>query len=827
MPNKTAKKIGRTRAVSRALCLALLGGGVALAATTITPALAQGGPAVVNISAGPLSTALNQVASQMGLQIGFDSALVRGRTTAGLSGQYTPQEALDILLAGTGLRYTFSGPRTVTVAAGVPAVAAPTSVASGALAAPADTIMLETIVVEGEKIPRDIFETYTSVGVVTGQEIDDLNLQELGQAANLLANVRSLPSAEGNSQFTVRGLNAEGVTQPSRAAPVISVTVDGANQGIEATRRGSRGIWDVEQIEVLRGPQSTLQGRNSLGGAIIINTNDPVYVPELIVNGEIGTDEYLSGAAVANVPLIPDQMAIRVAAQAFQQDNDITYANPDYASLGEDKFEEVRAKLLLTPDGLPGFRGVFTVSHTHDKPFWNAVTGPDFYAREFDDDSGTAAEFRDTYVDRYIADLEYEFAPGWLVKSITAFAHTDVSIASPPASVFERADTRDIKDLSQDLRVSYDMPDAQLTGVLGLFAGHFTGDVTSDITTTQLAPFGIPVAAVQELTAENTTKTIAVYGEARYRVWDRWTLIGGGRLLRDEVSSDYEGRALDLAQTEANIAECAIIGCIPQPAYGSLDENSSVSNPVFLPKLGLAFDITDNQTIAATMNRGYRAGFAEAIPGTTQINQVDPEYLWSYELAYRSRWLDDRLQFNANGFYYDYENQQVLVFNPLFPGQTITVNSARSHAYGAEMEMRYRPLPELEVFGSLGLLHTEFDEGYTAEGDLAGKEFPEAPAVTATIGGLWRHYNGIFAAADLSYTDGYYSPGDLLNTPDRYIDSFTLVNAQAGYEYGHAKLSVFAQNLFDEDYLTSIGPDETFATIGQGRVVGLRGTVRF
>ena len=138
---------------------------------------------------------------------------------------------------------------------------------------------------QGEKVARDYFRTFTSIGVVTGQEINDFTVPDLKRSFDLLGNVRSFPANAGNNGFVIRGLNSEGVTQPTKSAPIISVVVDGAIQNGEATRRGARGVWDVEQIEVLRGPQSTLQGRNSLGGAVLVKTKDPTFTPELILDG--------------------------------------------------------------------------------------------------------------------------------------------------------------------------------------------------------------------------------------------------------------------------------------------------------------------------------------------------------------------------------------------------------------------------------------------------------------------------------------------------------------------------------------------------------------
>lgn len=782
---------------------------VALGAAATNPVFAQSAATSFSVPAGSLSVALTSFARQSGLQVTYNPAIAEGKQSAGVSGTLAPTDAVARLLAGSGLSYTFSNPTTVSIFNAQPA-------ASSGVAG--DSTLLQPIIVQGEKVPRNLFSTYTSVGIATGQEISDYNVPNLNQVLNRMANVRSQTTGSGESDFVIRGLNSDGVTQPSRAAPVISVVVDGAMQGVEATRRGSRSSWDVEQVEVLRGPQSTLQGRNSLGGTVLVKTKDPTWTPEYIIDSTVGTEDLLSGSFAFSGPLIEDQLAVRIAGHASRETKDIFYIDPSIASLGEEEFQELRGKVLFTPEAIPEFTGLFTISRTHDKPGWSLVSGPDFFDREYVDASNSAAEFRDTWVNRYVADLSYELTPDITIKSVTAFADTDMTIHAPLTMSFPRDDTRVNQDLSQDFRLIYEPADSPLSGVFGLFAGRFSADAESVVNTTMFAGFGLPLVNIQTLSAQNETTSIAAYADIRYKFADEWTLMAGGRLLRDEVSADYSGSALDLDATLAG----------GFPVYASLDENNSVANTVFLPKLGIAYDFTENQTVALTAAKGYRSGFSEAVIGTTEVNRISPEYLWSYELAYRSKWLDDQLQVNANIFYYDYDNQQILSQNPRFPGQTVTQNSGKSHAYGAEAEIRYMATSDIELFSSIGLLRTRFDEGVTNDGIvLKGKEFPETPTVTASFGGLWRHESGIFAGADVTYTDGYYSSGDLANTPSRFVDSFTVVNAQIGYEAEKFTVTAFARNLLDEEYLTSISQSGTEASIGDGRVFGIRATGRF
>lgn len=659
---------------------------------------------------------------------------------------------------------------------------------------------LAPIIVTGEKFGRDQFTTFTSVEVFTGGELHDLVKPTLNDALNSAPNIRAFMGGTGNSDVVIRGLSSEGATAPSRSNPVISVVVDGAEQGVEATRRGTRGIWDVEQVEVLRGPQSTLQGRNALAGSVIIKTKDPTYTPEAIFEGLVGTEDYRSGAFAVSAPIVEDELAFRISGQIFRKENDIDYVDPSISDVGKEEFEEIRGKLLWEPAEIPGLRGLFTVSRTHDKPAWALVSGPDFFARRFDD---TTAERRDTYVNRYIADLSYEFNEDWKIQSITSFVDTDVDINSPQTSTLQpfqliRGDTREGGDFSQDIRLTYGSGESQFSGVFGLFAGRSTFDLDSNIQVVE--PFGLSVIPFQQLQAENKSETIALYADTRYEFIDRWTLLAGGRLVHDKVSANYQGSLLD----------ASTFGYVP------LTENSSVSNTEFLPKIGLAFELTENQNLAATISKGYRPGYSELIIGTTDINEVKPESLWAYELAYRSKWLEDRLQVNGNVFYYDYTNQQVPIeFDPRFPAQTISLNAAESHSYGAEVEVRYGFDNGLELFGGLGLMKSKFDKG-----DFKGKEFPEAPSVTASFGGIYKHESGFFVGGDVSFTDGYYSKGDVNNV--RALDSFTVVNANAGYEKDNLKITAFAKNLFNEEYLTSISTNGSQATVGEGRSFGVR-----
>ena len=132
------------------------------------------------------------------------------------------------------------------------------------------------------------------------------------------------------------------------------------------------------------------------------------------------------------------------------------------------------------------------------------------------------------------------------------------------------------------------------------------------------------------------------------------------------------------------------------------------------------------------------------------------------------------LELNANAFYNDYQDQQVVVLNNVY-NVTEIFNAGSSHSYGAEFEARWRPIKPLQIFASLGLLRTEYDEIEVSGVDYSGNMYPEAPAYTLAAGAMYRWPTGWFAGADVRHTDGYYSYGDVSNVASRYVDQYTIV----------------------------------------------------
>lgn len=420
---------------------------------------------------------------------------------------------------------------------------------AGQTAVPAGAA-LEQQVVEGEKVIRTIRDTQTSVAVVTGQDIEERQIRDLDEAVGQAANV--VTTQDPNAGFAVRGLNSEGLTglQHISGVPAIGVVIDGVTQNPDAVRRGARGLWDIEQVEVLRGPQSTLQGRNAIGGTVVVKTNDPTYKLGGVVEGTIGTNDLYGAGFVLNSPIVAGQSAFRISGYKTERDRGIDYADPENKDMGIDAYDTLRGKLLIEPDSLPGFSALFTASRTHDAPGSGIVSGPNFLDRELNYTS-SFTDFREGTVENYAADLSYEFSPGLTLRSVTGYAETVSEIyTAAGAELIRDGDNVSGSDFTQDLRLEIDNQGNGLSGVLGLFYGKFERSAFND--SSLHIPFleGIPLVAAllngaslpditlpyQDGTAGSDTTTIAAYADLRYR-WDRWVFNAGGRLLRDEIKS--------------------------------------------------------------------------------------------------------------------------------------------------------------------------------------------------------------------------------------------------------------------------------------------------
>lgn len=723
----------------------LLGTALAFGATavfgTAMPASAQGQPAAqaFSIPAQPLQAALESFSRSAGWQVGYPPGLVLGKTSAAVSGTLSPTEALSRLLAGSGLTYQVTGPNAAILAE------APAAQTGGA-------VMLDALTVTGEKIERSVQDTATSVAV-----FDDKALQQrpgLQSSSELLARVPNVVSVDGdNFAPTIRGIDGTGANEGVYAfiagiRPRVNLMVDGRPTSFNELVFGNNTLWDVEQVEVLRGPQSTMQGRSAIGGAIVMKTKDPTW--DWQGGGRLlgGSYDTRQGAAYVSGPLIEEQLAFRLAADRQTRDS---YLNgiQGYAGManpGDSESTMLRGKLLIEPRQYDGFSTLLTLNY-------NKVQQPQVEATNWPE-AGLQTQYpTNTSVFKPrtlsgIADTTLIINDALTLEN--TFSYTDLAVRryAPPGQGYVEIDGY---ELLEEPRLKFTAMDGRLSGVGGLHAFHASQD--------ELFNFS------GNTDFRDLTTTYATFGEATYEVVPNIDLSAGGRLERETRR---------------------------RRSVGTYPVDFDETYDVFLPKFGAAWHATPDWTFGTMVSRGYNGGGGGFSFGSPNVSYTfKPEYVWNYEAYTRARLLGGRLELTGNIFYADYKDIQ-LPFQ-LGPQSSVIRNADAAVTYGSEIGARYLAAKGLSLFGSIGLLRTEVTE-YAGSG-IEGNELPKSPAFTADAGFTYELDSGFDLGADLRYSEAYFS--DAVNTPRAKVDPYWVANAQAGYRFGSARVFSFVNNVFD------------------------------
>lgn len=812
----TTKKLKRPASGNRGRLQFALWAGTILALNWTSPASAQSTTPgqttqqTISIPAGPLTPALNRLAAQAGLQILFDADLAEGKSTRGATGNMTPAEALDAVLAGTGISGRFAGRSKVVLGINT----ASTENSDGATGDDSTTT-LEAITIYGARNATTLASTSSSIGIITAEQITDSEIRSFRDGFRRLANVMDADWVDGG--FIIRGVNSEGLVPGG--APLATLYVDGVQQTVRGARRGARGLFDVEQVEVYRGPQSTLSGRAAMSGAIYIKTKDPVFEQEAELSGTVGTGNLYGTAFMVNTPLLDDQIAVRISGEIQRSKNDINYPTftgyDRYNEFTHDLYYQIRGKVLFEPAEMPETRALLSYSFSHDDPYVRDIGGPagsmgfSFGEERGDYQIPAYIEYRPTEVHNVGLEITHDFSDELKLTSLSAFSYSDTKRRSPNYGTAGEIHTYHgyYKEWigSQEVRLNYEGDKWSWVG--GVYVSYEDEKNFYDRT--------IPLTAAisRNQVQHNTQKSFnaAIFGEATYEFIPTWKVTLGGRLdYTDQDITQHLVRTQPLGGATTVLTN-----------YGaSFDEIN------FVPKIGLSKELTETQTVGVTYSQGFRTGGASYDSLNRTAYSYDPETASTYEIFYKGTFLDDRLTLNSNIFYTRYSDQQVqMQLDPTDPQTRRILNAASSEAWGFEIEPSFKVTDNLETFVSLGYVHTEFkDFNDLTYGNLSGLPFPEAPEWSVGLGTRYTFDNGAFVGADAKYTSRYLAR--LGSLPHDYLDSRWIVNMQAGYKTERWEINAFAQNLLDEKYFV-YNDNDIAATLGERRSFGLNLKVKF
>lgn len=701
--------------------------------------------------------------------------------------------------------------------------------AGGAMAQEGGDATIEEVVVTAQKRSENLQDVPVSVTALSGQALQERGVTNVIGLNNLAPGLRvSSGDAAANPKIFIRGVGLSDFNPNSSSG--VGVYVDGVYVGSPLAQMA--GFYDIGQIEVLRGPQGTLYGRNTNGGAVNITTKRPTQSFAAEASAEYATYNALNLSGAVGGPVIADKLAVRAAAQ-YVKDDGYTYNRVTGHDVNDTDYWALRLSALYTPTS--DFEALFQVNRFVNRgdatqpqhralfPATAAAVGPSgFCAPAY---YGTAQcgdlfGYVDTDGDNRALDANQEgkdkidlFGASanmtWNLGSVSLVSVTAWSWAHRNA--FENTDSSPFQMLeinylarqrqfTQELRIqSNDAAGSPLKWVLG---GYYLDETVKDASTQDvlrdlrpLFPDGFSLensVAAFSYPYTQKTKGYALFGQADYSLTDRLTATVGLRYSADEKSFDYQSQA-----------EGGLIVLLTSKQKKTFSAWSG--------RLGLRYELSEDASVYATYNRGYKSGgfFGGLATTPEELEPYDNEKLDSFEVGLKSELLDRRLRLNMSAFYYDYQDQQVFA-QALRNGLTVLVldNAASSEVYGAEIEASARVTQNFRIDAGLSLLKATYGE-YSSEGqDFTGNRLPQSPKVTFNVAATYSH--PLASGARLSGTvDAAYSSKiyfDNSNAERLSQDAVWVAGAQGSWisPDGTIEAGVFARNLFDETYKVSI-----------------------
>ena len=579
--------------------------------------------------------------------------------------------------------------------------------------------------------------------------------------------------------FSLRGLNQDGLfyTVGTAANPLIAVMENGAPLSVATLRYLPPLLWDLERAELRRGPQSLGPGPNGMGGALRLHTAQAGFGNDGKALVEAAGNRTLRAGIAQSFVLRPDELALRISAYHGGSDGDVTNLSNADEAFGATRRDRYEARLRWQPRHSRDARYDLSLIHdrSHGNPFSTAraVSGYDLFDRK------TALNLDPSYParrDAAILNATLELPGDLELKSTTALQRLEVN------SFIDLDETPILRWVANgnidELRFTQDLSVARDEGAFEWRSGAYFEASGHQLGYSGIGVSPIPAGAPFRSIGQEDVRVLALHGRGDWEFRQNLHLTGGLRL-------QHERRDVQVA---------AVLE--PGPEARSADD---ISSTALLPELGLQWRPDGGGTVGVRVSRGYRGGGVSFAPSLGSTEPYDPESSWDLELHGRLEPLET-LELSAGIFHSWLEDQQITFDSPggLNDIDSYVANAARSRRYGSELEARWQPWLPLALTGTLGWVHTGFDELVLDGVDRSGQPFPNAPEWTASLGASYQHASGFFASALFSWADATYT--DPASPQVTAVEHRRLLGARLGYSWEHASIYLFGSNLLDSDY---------------------------
>lgn len=659
---------------------------------------------------------------------------------------------------------------------------------------------LPTIIISPDWQDVDLQLSPSTVDMFSGQQLDTSGVQNTQELQTITPGM-VFTSSTGVGQAYLRGI---GGTVSAAGSSRVATFIDGVY--LPRAVQSMQEFFDIKRVEVIKGPHAVHLGRNVVGGAVSIITQEPQPYNEGYVDVLYGTDNQRQLRGAVNV-VIDENFSFRVAGLLAKRDgySQNTFLDKD---LDDQDYYAWRGKLRYKPSDKLDV--IFSVEQNQQDDTRGAAQQPDTdvgvnggiaLGGVVPDDprevTHNVDQNQNNSSDLYNAKVVWR-SGGVELQSITAYQNTKqdhaIDLDATDVDFSSSFPESEVDTYSQEFRLS-SVRGGALSWLTGLFLSKYDAFQQADIR--------FPLMAVESISASTTNNSSsAIFGELNYLFTPRWQ----GRI---GVRYNYDVAEIDQKQTINDP-----FGAIGPAGVNSINLQDEQRWAVVTPEFGLSFNGDDDTFYYGKISRGYNAGgyntYAVQSP-------YDPEFLWAYELGIKKDIPDQSLRINASLFYYDYTDMQLITLPPNAPPGTLPIitNAAKSVVRGVDLQIWYQPITDLEFTAGATILDAYFKEFFSIDPnnplddpDRSGEPLPMAPDLSLVLGASYQLPQ--IRQGDLKLSVNYKYQSAVYFNPyqDEAVrqDDYGLLNASISY-FSYSSnwyAELYGNNLTDELYAQNI-----------------------
>ncbi|EHP40590.1 TonB-dependent receptor [Cupriavidus basilensis OR16] len=638
---------------------------------------------------------------------------------------------------------------------------------------PKDLVALPAVTVTADKTEKPIENVPASVKVMSGEELEQSGISSFEQLEGRIPGLAFQPFGQsGINSPVMRGLTANINTVSTSTLLLVDGVPTLTAQGFE-----NRFI-DIDRIEVLRGPQSTLYGRNAEAGVIAVYSRPMDNQPRTSLSAELGSRDKRATRFSLSRPLVEDQLYASVSGEWQRQDGFIDNVNTGGKADNRERYN-INLGLRFRPRTTTDFVLRYTRQAYDDgAALWGAPSAPRKQVA-----SGTPS-WNHSFGQTFSLNASHEISPDLTIRSITALNDFKDRVQQDtdfrPAEIAYIRRDHHLRTLSQEFRLEGRFRESDwLFGVYG------------DRSDNDLHSVGKRAMGREDLLIGQKSDTLALFTHWNLSLAPSWTLTVGSRVERYTTRIDPKGAS-----------------------------NQRAEWTHFSPKVALQYKLAAGNQVYASVSKGVRNGGFNVLAPAANYIAFEPEKVWSYELGAKGWLVDQTLRYSAAAYYMDVKDMQVMQMPR--PGFMYITSAASATSKGVELEADYLLARGWMLRAGLAWNQTRFDRFQDGRANYGGNRNPFAPDLDGHVGIRYDNPRGWYVQTEFVGSGQVY-----LDAANRYKrNGYGLINLVGGYQRGNWEVAGYVNNLANRTY-DAVGYQNGFVTVySPPREVGVRLTLR-